>query len=1115
MLSTNLASHVSKRTRERGRDYFKARRVKLVSADEWHADATVRGSRSYNVNLTRQSDEIEAWCTCPYCEDSFELCKHIWATLLAAEAQGHLAGAGTRTLKSLTLVDPNDEDDFEDEDEDRDETPRRSPARNKVAKPRSNPPRQPTHAWKETLSRLQSTTGQTPAIRASALLPGHEIVYVVDITASLAGNGLNLEVATRHRKKDGEWSKLKGQRLSHTEIAQLHDPADRQAMAILTGGREQVSSYYSGYNTYYEAAPARYLITHALSETLLPRLCASGRCLLRESVPEGSMRPLLWDDAGPWEFWLTVTPDTTGKTYAISGELRRDKERMALDKPLLLLAGGLVFWEDHATSLVDFGAFPWIALLRKQGKMSVPAGQKEEFLAELLRLPNLPRLELPEDLKYEEVKLTPRPFLKIKRREGRSYASERDQNWLVGELSFEYDGQVVPAKSPARGLFEPEKRRLLQRDPAVEQSCEAKLDEVGFHRRTDYRQGETLELLVRHLPKAARTLLQEGWRVEAQGKLYREAGDFRIEVTSGIDWFEVHGGATFGDQEIPLPTLLAALRRGEDLVPLGDGSFGLLPEEWLKKYMTLAGVGTPEEDHLRFRKTQVGLLDVLLAEQPEARFDKQFERARERLRLFQGVSPVDPPDGFQGQLRGYQREGLGWLHFLREFGFGGCLADDMGLGKTVQVLALLEARRALRTAPRKRRRPPPSLIVVPRSLVFNWKQEAERFTPKLRVLDNTGIGRVKPGEAFDNVDVILTTYGTLRRDIVDLKDYPFDYAILDEAQAIKNASSQSAKAARLIQADHRLALSGTPVENHLGELWSLFEFLNPGMLGKAAETGKADFSLRKADDESRSLLAKALRPYLLRRTKEQVAKDLPAKSEQTIFCDLEPAQRSLYNELREHYRNSLLGRIARDGIKKSKIQILEALLRLRQAACHPGLIDKAKRSGESSAKLDVLLPQLREVFDEGHKTLVFSQFTSLLAIVKERLDAEGIPYAYLDGRTRDRQARVQMFQDDPNCKVFLISLKAGGLGLNLTAADYIFLLDPWWNPAVESQAIDRAHRIGQTRPVFAYRLIARDTVEEKVLELQAQKRALADAIINADNSLISDLGREELELLLS
>ena len=1047
----------------------------------------------------------------------FEPCKHIWATLLAAEAQGYLAGDGTRTPRHLTLVAPDGEDDLEDEEWY--ETPRPSPTsrpRNDIAnsKPRSRQPRQTTRAWKETLSRLHSTTEQTPAIRSAALPPGHEIVYVVDIQASLAGNGLVLEVATRNRKRDGEWSKPKGRRFALSEIEHLPEPADRQAMAILAGGREQVSGYYSG-RGYYDSAPARFLLAHSLSEALLPMLCATGRCMLRESEPDGSMRPLRWDDAGPWEFWLTVTPDDTGKTYAITGELRRAGERLALETPLLLLSGGLVFWEDRVAPLLDFGAFQWIALLRQQGKVSVPAKQKQEFLAELLRLPDLPRLDLPEEMRYEEVAPAPRPSLTIKRRDVRPYMSDRDQNWLIGDLSFEYDGHVVPARSPARSVFEPEKRRLLLRDPAAERSFEARLEEVGFHRRTDYRQGETLELLARNLPKAARALLQEGWRVEAQGKLYREAGDFRIEVTSGIDWFELHGGATFGDQEVPLPTLLAALKRGEDLVPLGDGSFGLLPEEWLKKYVTLAGVGTPEGDHLRFRRTQVGLLDVLLAEQPEARFDKRFEQARERLRQFQGVAPADPPAGFLGQLRGYQREGLGWLHFLREFGFGGCLADDMGLGKTVQVLALLEVRRALRAASTKRRRPPPSLVVVPRSLVFNWKQEADRFTPKLRVLDNTGIGRGKPGEQFDDFDVILTTYGTLRRDIVNLKDYEFDYAILDEAQAIKNASSQSAKAARLIHAEHRLALSGTPVENHLGELWSLFEFLNPGMLGKAAEMGKADFGLRKAGEEGRSLLAKALRPYLLRRTKEQVAKDLPAKSEQTIYCDLEPAQRKLYDELREHYRNSLLGRVARDGIKKSKIQILEALLRLRQAACHPGLIDKAKRSGESSAKLDVLLPQLREVFDEGHKTLVFSQFTSMLAIVRQRLDAEGIPYEYLDGRTRDRQARVQSFQNDPDCKVFLISLKAGGLGLNLTAADYIFLLDPWWNPAVESQAIDRAHRIGQTRPVFAYRLIARNTVEEKVLELQAQKRALADAIITADNSLISDLGREELELLLS
>ena len=361
---------------------------------------------------------------------------------------------------------------------------------------------------------------------------------------------------------------------------------------------------------------------------------------------------------------------------------------------------------------------------------------------------------------------------------------------------------------------------------------------------------------------------------------------------------------------------------------------------------------------------------------------------------------------------------------------------------------------------------------------------------------------------------MVTTYGTVRRDALRLKDVEFDYVILDEAQAVKNASTESSKAVRLLRGDHRLALSGTPVENHLGELWTLFEFLNPGMLGAASVFKLAGGGARNPDEETRRLLGHALRPFILRRTKLQVARELPEKTEQTIFCELEPGQRRLYDDLRRHYRESLLARIESEGMAKSKIQVLEALLRLRQAACHPALIDHA-RGDEGSAKLDTLMAQLREVIEEGHKALVFSQFTSLLKIVRQRLDGEKVDYEYLDGATTNRQACVDRFQTDAGCQVFLVSLKAGGLGLNLTAAEYVFLLDPWWNPAVEAQAVDRAHRIGQTRQVFAYRLIAKDTVEEKVLELQNSKRALADAIINQDNSVIRGLKREDLEMLLS
>jgi SNF2 family DNA or RNA helicase len=397
--------------------------------------------------------------------------------------------------------------------------------------------------------------------------------------------------------------------------------------------------------------------------------------------------------------------------------------------------------------------------------------------------------------------------------------------------------------------------------------------------------------------------------------------------------------------------------------------------------------------------------------------------------------------------------------------------------------------------------------------VFNWLQEAARFAPLLRVLDLTGAGRRDLLDRIAGHEVILVTYGTLRKDIGDLKEIAFDYAILDEAQAIKNDRTSSAKAVRLLKADHRLALSGTPIENHLGELWSLLDFLNPGILGSASVVGAMGGSARPSDDETLALVAKGVRPFILRRTKDQVASDLPARTEQTVYCDLEPTQRALYVELRDHYRAALLGRVAEDGLGRAKLQILEALLRLRQAACHPGLVD-ATRADQPAAKLDILVPRLQELAEDGRKVLVFSQFTTLLGLLRRRLDEQRLTYEYLDGKTRDRASRVRQFQEN-GCPLFLISLKAGGLGLNLTAAEYVFLLDPWWNPAVEAQAIDRAHRIGQTRPVFAFRLIARDTVEEKVLELQATKRKLADAIVRADESLIRDLRREDLELLLS
>ena len=377
-----------------------------------------------------------------------------------------------------------------------------------------------------------------------------------------------------------------------------------------------------------------------------------------------------------------------------------------------------------------------------------------------------------------------------------------------------------------------EPRRFLLRDRAVEQQAYETLRSLGFREIRSY--GSVLrEVTPRNLPRAVRELLAAGWHVEAEGKVYRRPGAFSLSVTSGIDWFELHGEVRFDDRTAKLPELLSALKRGENLVPLDDGTFGMLPEEWLKKYGILAGLGTTHDDHFRFSRCQVGLLDALLASQPESTCDDLFQRARNELMSFGGVQPCDPPEGFTGILRGYQKDGLGWIHFLEKFGFGGCLADDMGLGKTVQVLAMLEERRQKRSAAaweagkgnapiRRNGVPGPSLVVAPKSLVFNWIQEAKRFTPQLKVLDHTGADRLKPGEHFENYDLILTTYGTLRNDAVEFKDVQFDYCILDEGQAIKNANTQSAKADSPYQ---RKPSSGAERHPHRKPPWRALESL--------------------------------------------------------------------------------------------------------------------------------------------------------------------------------------------------------------------------------------------------------------------------------------------------
>jgi len=1092
-LSRMLAADFSFGSLRRGQSYFWQGRVYIDRGTATEVEARVVGSQAYKVNLVSQNPGvIAAWCDCPYF-GSDGPCKHLWATILAAEENGFLssAAASGQDLRLNCGEYASEEGDWRAGSAIPGRVP---PAAIRLA---SRPP-----AWRKQISSILDARAQEAGPR-SAWPAKRQIHYIVEIGSSVEAGCLALALLARERKGDGSWTRGSAPSLKRGQIPQLPVPEDREILAALAGG----GHYYGwGQTTASEPLPGTFLVLHPLAQRIMALAGGTGRCYLRDRLEPDLLAPLTWDAGAPWRLEIEMYRSPRA-TWVVSGALKRGEERMDLSASSLLVRGGLVFASGRVAPLAEDTPFDWLLHMRKVGSIEAPEADRDELLGTLLRAPGLPRPRLPEELRYEEVTLAPRPALKVHTpRNAPPYASVK----LQADLSFDYEGRVVPARDRAPGFYDSASRRFLRRDAEVESAAARLLEELGLRfREATHWAGAAWETAPSKLPRIVQALLEAQWHVEAEGKVFRRPGAFRIEVSSGVDWFELRGQVEYGERSAQLPQLLEALRRGENMVPLDDGTYGMLPEEWLRRVGVLAGLGSPEKEHLRFRPSQAGLLDALLAAQPEARCDESFARLRQELARFQGVGSAPQPAGFMGRLRDYQREGLGWMHFLRRFSFGGCLADDMGVGKTAQVLALLETRRELRAAGQA---PGPSLVVVPRSLVFNWKQEAERFTPQLRVLDYTGAAR--KGVDFADYDVVVTTYGTLRRDALHLKDLEFDYVVLDEAQAVKNAGTEAAKAVRLLRGAHRLALSGTPVENHLGELWALFEFLNPGMLGAASVFKLNGGGARQPGEETLRLLAQALRPFILRRTKEQVARELPAKTEQTVYCELEPVQRKLYEELRQHYRNALLKRIETEGLAKSKIQVLEALLRLRQAACHPGLID-SKRAGENSAKLDVLLDQLREVRDEGHKALVFSQFTSLLKILRNRLDGEGIHYEYLDGATRDRQTPVERFQNGGEPGLFLVSLKAGGLGLNLTAAEYVFLLDPWWNPAVEAQAVDRAHRIGQTRRVFAYRLIARDTVEEKVLELQKTKRDLAAALIRADNSLLRNLRREDLELLLS
>jgi hypothetical protein len=1135
----------------RGEEYL--RKVRFLTVSPTHVSANVAGSWLYRVELTRRGGHIAATCSCPYVERWDAPCKHVWATLNRVAADGLELGltvptsfrttpggaavegdaeAGTETegegepvptsAPALTAGGESRLDAFVEQELDGSLGPASSPAPGSVpsAGGTAAPVDAPWYAAFEALPRPEVSS------RASSVLYGLDPedlkqgickVYLLRAPKVLSSGPLQESMHAQMpleslRELSGALGR-DARPLEHWLVASAQDDA-----------RFRFSQFRAA-NVPLSALPA-----------VLPDLCATGRCFLVRALfraTGGAFQPLTqhaleWEAGAPYELEIAVTSDGDSSAgdvgaslespvparrakkasraaapsrFRLEGFLKRGEERISVSVPEVMTASGIVIWGERAMRCELGEAQSMLGLLRDtRYRWVLSESDLEELARSHAALETPVRLTLPAGYELSDEDLEPVPLLELE---------VPGPGGVSARVSFLYGDQPVSLLSEGRAVLDWAARRRMPRQPAAEEQRLSELADLGLRAASPkaeqgLERAKPMLVAAKRVPQIARTLLEKGWRVEAQGKAYRLAGKLSVSVTSGIDWFDFDTQLDFGTAVAGLPELLRALRQKSSLVALGDGSLGVLPEEWLETWGVLDGMTGLEGGKLRFRRAELPLLAALVERAPDAQVDKPFLKLRREFEEFTGVEAVSPHKSFRGELRSYQAQGLGWLKFLGKMGFGGCLADDMGLGKTVQVIAWLAER------PAKGRT---SLIVVPRSLIFNWQQELERFAPHLKVATHLGAVR-SPKAEFEGADVVLTTYGTLLRDIERLTKTRFFLVVLDEAQAIKNHTSQTAKAARTLVADQRLALSGTPIENHLGELWSLFEFLNPNLLGRAKGLKKAAESAKGLEGADMQLLSRVLRPFVLRRTKREVASELPERSEQTLYIELSKDEKAHYQELVKHYRASLQKKVATHGLERSTPHVLEALLRLRQAACHQGLLDPKRRS-EPSAKLEVLLAHLEELVERGLKSLVFSQFTSFLAIVRQELDARGIKYEYLDGETVDRKQRVENFQSDSGPAVFLISLKAGGVGLNLTQAEYVFLLDPWWNPAVEAQAIDRAHRIGQTRRVVAYRLIAKDTVEEKVEALQGRKRELAAALFGEEaTTFTGKLTRDDLNALL-
>ncbi|MDT8402242.1 MAG: SNF2-related protein [Bacteroidales bacterium] len=775
----------------------------------------------------------------------------------------------------------------------------------------------------------------------------------------------------------------------------------------------------------------------------------------------------------------------------------------------------LIRYNDRLVPVDEIEGSKLMPFLQKK-EVRIPGNHNKKYFSGFVR--KLVNTHTVKALGFEIKHITPDPSASLSLDKGL-------RNIAVLILKFEYEGIKIFHNDLAEAftIFEEEPGyvfKKISRDRKWEQACIEKLNKLGFYSDDNVNftvasQGgearEELYSLIEWLNYSYNELLAEGFSIN-HGSLDKKYNlkpiSLNINYEVSNDWFDLKAKVVINGEEIPFINFRKNILEGKREYMSSDGTVIVLPEEWFARYSELLELGQTDKNIIKLHKQHFSLLNDIFNEE-----ECHSCPALEKLVIPDSIPDVRLPNGLKAEMRDYQKEGLRWLSFLQDNNLGGCLADDMGLGKTIQTLALMQLNKEkndeISPAPGGNepdlfsdiKKGLTSLLIVPASLISNWENEIRKFTPSLKTYSYKGNNRKKSTRYFNEYDIILSSYHTIRQDIEIISAFNFYYIVLDESQVIKNPASQLYKTISHLKSEHKLVLTGTPVENSLTDLWTQFNFVNKGLLGSLVYFNRqfAKPIEKEQSVEREERLLRLIKPFILRRTKEEVTHDLPPVSENMVYCNMSEDQHKKYEEEKSVVRNSILETIEKNGEEKSAIIVLQGLMKLRQISNHPVLADPDYRS--DSGKFENVLHDIESVISEGHKILVFSSFVRHLDLFAREFDTGGLKYSLLTGSSTKRGDIVEGFQSDKDINIFLISLKAGGLGLNLTAADYVFILDPWWNPSAELQALSRAHRIGQDKNVFVKRYITSNSIEEKIVKLQEKKSRLAETFISTNNPL--------------